>query len=54
MQKMIVTEFVIGKTVAEDVFTRQGLLLIRAGHRVTESMVERFLKYNVVTIWVEK
>jgi hypothetical protein len=54
VQKMIVTEFVVGKTVAEDVYTRQGLLLLRAGIRVSESMVDSLLKYNVVTIWVKK
>ncbi|BBI36609.1 hypothetical protein [Cohnella abietis] len=53
MQKMIVTKFVIGKTVAQDIYTGQGFLLLKAGHKLTETMVVSLAKYNVVTIWVE-
>jgi hypothetical protein len=54
MQKMIVTEFVVGKTVAEDIYDRQGTLLLKAGNKVSMSVVNRLLKYNVVTIWVKR
>lgn len=53
MQKVIVTEYIVGKTVAEDIFDRQGLLLIRAGIRISKSIVDRLLSYDVVTIWVK-
>jgi hypothetical protein len=45
---MLVTEFTVGKTLAEDIITNQGMLLLKAGHKVTPSLVA-YLKKNAVS-----
>ncbi|MFD0672740.1 hypothetical protein [Cohnella sp. GCM10027633] len=52
MQRVVVTEFIVGKTVAQDIYTKQGMLLLKAGHRVTSSMVERLEKNAIRFIYV--
>ncbi|WP_165452170.1 hypothetical protein [Paenibacillus thalictri] len=53
MRKMIVTEFIIGKIAAEDIYNRQGTLLLKAGNMITEVMVSRLEKEKIAAVWVK-
>ncbi|WP_165972401.1 hypothetical protein [Paenibacillus piri] len=53
MQKAIVTEFIIGKILAKDIYNKQGMLLLKAGNRITQSIVNRLNQEKIVSIWVE-
>jgi len=53
MQKVIVTEYIAGKTLAADILDRQGQLLISAGTKISKPIVDRLINYSILTIWVK-
>jgi hypothetical protein len=53
MKKEIVTEFIIGKIVAEDIYNNQRQLLLKAGNRLSSSIVDRLHKEKIVYVWVK-
>ncbi|WP_165972238.1 hypothetical protein [Paenibacillus piri] len=53
MRKVIVTEFIIGEILAEDVYNKQGMLLLKAGNRVTQSFVNRLKQQKIVSIRIK-
>ncbi|MBW5449377.1 response regulator [Cohnella sp. CFH 77786] len=51
--KRMVNEYLIGKVVTENVYNKQGKLLLRAGKTVSETMVELLKKNNIRHVKVE-
>jgi hypothetical protein len=43
----------IGKVIEEDIYSRNGALLMKAGVELTKSLVERLQKNNIVKVTVE-
>lgn len=53
MRKTVVTEFIVGQTVAESIYNKQGMLLLRAGMKLTTTIVERLRKDGIGTVWIQ-
>ncbi|MEK8130305.1 hypothetical protein WMW72_20580 [Paenibacillus filicis] len=53
MKKAIVTEYIVGKILAEDIYNKQNVLLLKAGNRVTPVVVNRLKVNNVVSVWIK-
>jgi hypothetical protein len=53
MKKAIVTEYIVGKILAEDIYNKQNVLLLKAGNRVTPVVVNRLKANNVVSVWIK-
>jgi hypothetical protein len=41
---------VIGKVLVEDIYTKNGILLMKAGVELTKSLVERLQNNNIVQV----
>jgi hypothetical protein len=44
----------IGKVIVEDIYSKNGALLMKAGVELTKSLVERLQKNNIVQVYVSE
>lgn len=53
MQQVIVSNLIDGKILAENVYNKNGQLLLKAGYRLSLAIINRLNKEEIRSVWVE-
>ncbi|WP_165452695.1 hypothetical protein [Paenibacillus thalictri] len=53
MRKVVVTEFIVGLIVAEDIYSKDGKLLLRAGYPITATVIKHLQREKISLVWVK-